>query len=111
MTKVRILGRRAQLSEVLDHLYRLRLVQLEDVTREPALELAPTPGGPWRAARREELRLLLARVDGLLALAPASAAGAGDDAGEADPDALSAELDALGPRIEELTGRIEALQS
>ena len=134
MTKVRILGRRDRLVEVLDHLYRLRLVQLEDVTREPALELVPTPGGPWRAARREELRLLLARLDGLLALAPAPADALGTraeppEAGldalstkpdalgpraespEAGLDALSAQLDALGPRVEELTGRVEALGS
>ena len=134
MTKVRILGRRDRLVEVLDHLYRLRLVQLEDVTREPGLELVPTPGGPWRAAPREELRLLLARLDGLLALAPAPADALGPSAEppeaalnalsiepdalgpsaeppEAGLDALSAQLDALGPRVEELTGRVEALGS
>jgi len=110
MTKVRIMGRRDRLEEVLDHLYGLRLVELDDVGRDLALALDPFPGAGDRAPRREELRLLVAELDGLLALTATDAAEGAETRGrEADADAIRAELGMVGPRVEELTGRIEGL--
>ena len=45
------------------------LLELGSAHEEPALELAPYPGEDERAERGSELRLLLAQLDGLLALA------------------------------------------
>ena len=60
MTSVRIIGRRERLEEVLERLYELSLVELDDVGRDTRLELEPPPGAGDRAARREALRLLVA---------------------------------------------------
>ena len=111
MTKVRIIGRRDRLVEVLDHLYSLRLVELADIANEPRLALGRSPGDDWRAARREELRLLLAQLDGLLELAGARPTTAAPDgaSGGLDLALLRADLEAMVPEIEELTGRVEAL--
>lgn len=110
MAKVQIIGRKPHVEKVLDRLYRLRLLQLAGAREEPALKLAPLPGEAERAARAEELRLLVAQLDGLLALAgssteserPAEAADAAD---------VSRELRALTPLVEPLVERIEDLRT
>lgn len=116
MTKVRIMGRRGRLEEVLERLYGLRLVELEDVGSELALD--PMPGAGERALRREELRLLVAEIDALLALRATDAvedveADAVEDVEaevqEVDPVAVRAELRGVAPRVEGLTGRVEGL--
>lgn len=110
MTKVRIVGRKPRLEEVLERLYRLRLLQLVSAREEPAVELSPLPGEDERAAHAEELRLLVAQIDGLLALA-----GISDErdarAGPADAATVSRELRAVTPLVEPLVGRIEELRN
>src|SRR5215210_757902 len=101
MTKVQIIGRKPHVDEVLERLYRLRLLQLASAREEPGLDLLPFPGEAGRAALVEELRLLVARLDGLLALAGSSEEaemrGSAEDAG-----AVSHELTALTPLVEPL---------
>src|SRR5690349_11942786 len=69
MTKVQIVGRKAHVEPVLARLQRMGLLELVSAREEPTLQLAPFPGHAARAERIAELRLLLTRLDGLLALA------------------------------------------
>ena len=73
MTKVQIVGRKRHVEPVLGRLYRLGLLELVSAAEDSALELAPFPGEDERAERGHELRLLLARLEGLLELAGDSA--------------------------------------
>jgi len=72
MVKLRIVGLRRDAERLLDVLFALGLVQLEDAADE-SLGVQPFPVDDAAAARIGDLRLLLARLDGLLGLAPASA--------------------------------------
>jgi V/A-type H+-transporting ATPase subunit I len=110
MTKVQIIGRKPHVDEVLERLYRLRLLQLASAREEPTLELLPFPGEAERAARVEELRLLVAQLDGLLALA-GSSEQAQTRGGAEDAAALDRELRALTPLVEPLVDRIEDLRT
>ena len=110
MTKVQIIGRKPQVEEVLEDLYRLRLLQLSSAREEPALELAPLPGEAERAARVEELRLLVAQLDGLLALAGSSKETETLD-NPVDAAGVSRDLRALTPLVEPLVDRIEDLRT
>jgi V/A-type H+/Na+-transporting ATPase subunit I len=110
MTKVQIIGRKPRVDEVLERLYRLRLLQLASAGEEPELELSPFPGEAERAARVEELRLLVAQLDGLLALAGGSEKAQTPGDAE-DAEALSRELGTLTPFVEPLVERIEGLQN
>jgi V/A-type H+-transporting ATPase subunit I len=110
MKKVQIVGRKELVEPVLGRLYGLGLLELGTAHEERTLELAPFPGEEARAARGEELRLLLARLDGLLALAgdtgptvPALEASSPEDVGR--------ELEAITPRVEPLATRIEELRT
>jgi V/A-type H+-transporting ATPase subunit I len=110
MTKVQIVGRRPHVEAVVGRLYELGLLQLVSAHEEAALGLMPFPGEGERLERATELRLLVARLDGLLALAGSSteaqrAAEAPDAAG------VTRELRALTQRLEPLAGRIEELRT
>jgi len=109
MAKVQIVGPKPRLEEALDRLYRLQLLQLSPAGSEPVLELAPYQGEAERAARAEELRLLIARLDGLLALAVSPPEA--DLPGAPSAAELEAELAEVTPRIEELTTRIDDLRT
>jgi len=108
MTRVRIVGRAPRLEEVLQRLYRIRLLQLESAVEEPDSPLTSVPGNAARDARAAELRLLLTRLDGLLELA-----GSGPTVGDEGPDVeagqIAAELDRIAPEIESLAARIDDL--
>jgi V/A-type H+-transporting ATPase subunit I len=110
MTRVRIVGRTPRLEEVLQRLYRLRLLQLDSAVEETESTLTAFPGDAERDARASELRLLLTRLDGLLALAQTStpASGGGETFQAAS---IAAELDRFAPGIESLTARIDGLRS
>lgn len=111
MSKVRILGHRSALDEALRRLWRLGAVQLVDVVEaEPSLGLPPLGLDGARLRQLERLRLLRARIDGLLDLLPGGAAGGAAAApAEVDFDAVASEVEALGPRVEELVGRLDEL--
>jgi V/A-type H+-transporting ATPase subunit I len=109
MAKVQIVGPKPRLEEALARLYRLRLLQLAPAGSEPVLELAPYRGEAERAARVEELRLLIARLDGLLALA-----GSPAEADTTDPPSaavLEDELAEVTPRVDALTTQIDDLRT
>jgi V/A-type H+-transporting ATPase subunit I len=107
MTKVRIFGRKPQLEPVLRRLYELRLLQLESAAEADVPALAASRD---RADRAEELRLLLVRLDGLLALGDGEAEddGRAGAAGHAD---VGRELDGLTPQIEALHDRVAELSN
>jgi V/A-type H+-transporting ATPase subunit I len=110
MTKVQIIGRKPHVEAVLDCLYRLGLLQLASAYEERELELVPFPGESERAERADELGLLVARLEGLLALA-----GSSNDSQvsveAADAAGISRELRALTPLVEPLANRIEDLRT
>lgn len=113
MTKVRILGHRSALDQALARLYRLGLVQLVDVVEtEPELALPPLGLDAARLRELERLRLLRARIEGLLDLLPPGRdepRTATPEPAEIDFAAVATEVEALGPRVEELVGRLDAL--
>jgi V/A-type H+-transporting ATPase subunit I len=110
MTKVRIIGRKPRLEEILDRLYRLRLLELVNAHEDPTVELAPVPGEADRAARAEEIRLLVAQLDGLLELAGVSNETAALVT-PVDAASVSRELGAVTPLVEPLVTRIEELRN
>jgi V/A-type H+/Na+-transporting ATPase subunit I len=110
MTKVRIVGRKAHAEKVLQGLYGLRLLQLVSAREEPTAELSPLPGEGERAAQAEELRLLVAQIDGLLALRGISEEQDAR-AGPADAATVSRELRAVTPLVAPLVDRIEELRN
>jgi V/A-type H+-transporting ATPase subunit I len=113
MAKIRVIGHRSRLDETLRLLYRLRVVQIEEVGERPVPPLAPLPMGEERQRRLEELRELHARLDGLLRLVPADAGAEGlaPSFGAGDVAALRAELDELAPRVERLVRRLDDLRA
>jgi V/A-type H+-transporting ATPase subunit I len=108
MTRVRIVSRAPRLEQVLQRLYRLQLLQLDPAVGEAEPTLTAMPGDAEREARANELRLLIARLGGLLELA-----GTSPTIGEASVQAaqVAAELDAIAPRIESLATRIDELRT
>lgn len=110
MTKVQIIGRKPHVEAVLHRLYRLGLLQLTSAHDEPALELASFPGESERAGRAGELRLLVAQLEGLLALA-GSSTEAEPFAEAADAAGVARELRGLAPLVEPLVDRIEELRT
>ena len=110
MKKVQVVGRKEHIEAVLGRLYGLGLLELGTAPEEPALELAPFPGEDARAARGQALGLVLAQLEGLLALAGDT--GTTVEAFEATaPDDIGSELKALTPRVEPLAARIEELRT
>jgi V/A-type H+-transporting ATPase subunit I len=110
MTRVQIVGRKRQVEPILGRLYGLKLLELDSALEDPALELAPYPSEDERAARRHEQGLLLARLDGLLALVgdPVPTVPIADAGSSAD---LKHEIDNLTPMVEPLVARIEDLRT
>ena len=114
IANVRIVGRMPHLADVVTRLHALRLLQLEGAADASAPELVPVPGADERAARTQELQLLIARVDGLLALSavPEGApAGSSRDSGPRDPARLREDLHELEPQLQALLDRIETLET
>jgi V/A-type H+/Na+-transporting ATPase subunit I len=113
IAKVQIVGRQPYLEAVLARMYDLRLLQIEaeDVSE---FQLASVPGADRRAARAEELRLLMARLGGLLSLDGGAVEHAprwgGEIGGAPDLSRLREELDTLSPQLDVLLGRIEELE-
>jgi V/A-type H+-transporting ATPase subunit I len=110
MTRVRIVSRTPQLEHVLQHLYRLQLLQLDPVVAAAESPLTAVPGEPERDARAKELRLVLARLDGLLTRAE-SQASIGDADQTVRVEEVGAELERIGTLIESLATRIDELQT
>ena len=110
MTRVQIIGRKPHVEAVLDRLYRLGLLQLANAYEEPALELVAFPGASERAERTDELGVLVAQLDGLLALA-GSSSETHASVEVADAAGLSRELRAVTPLVEPLANRIEDLRT
>jgi V/A-type H+-transporting ATPase subunit I len=110
MTKVQIVGRKRHVEPVLGRLYRMGLLELVSALEEPALELAPLPGGDERAERDHEQHLVLAQLEGLLTLAGDSAANMPAVEAVSSED-VSRELKTLMPLIEPLAARIEDLRT
>jgi V/A-type H+-transporting ATPase subunit I len=110
MTKVQIVGGKRHLEPVLGRLYHMGLLELISARDEPALELAAVPGEGERAERIQEQNLLLAQLDGLLALAGGSAA-TGPAVWPASTDDLRRELNTVVPLVEPLAARIEDLRT
>jgi V/A-type H+-transporting ATPase subunit I len=113
MAKIRVIGHRSRLDETLRLLYRLRVVQIEEMGERPAPPLAPLPMDEERQRRLEELRELHARLDGLLRLLPADAGadGPAPSFSTGEVPALQAELDELAPRVERLVRRLDDLRA
>ena len=114
IANVRIIGRMPHLADVVARLHALRLLQLEGAADASASELVPVPGADERAARTQELQLLIARVDGLLALSavPEGApAGSSRNSGRHDPARLREDLHDLEPQLQALLDRIETLET
>ena len=111
MTKVQIVGRKPHVEPVLGRLYGMGLLELASAHEEPALELAPFPGEAERAERVAELRLLLAQLDGLLALAGDSAATIPARRGCGRGRRQRASWATLTPLVEPLADRIEELRT
>ena len=116
IVNVRIIGRMPHLADVLTRLHGLRLLQLDNAADGSAPELVPVPGADERLARTQELQFLIARLDGLLALAAGPAAerapaGASRDPGPRDPAGLREDLHDLEPQLQALLGRIETLET
>jgi V/A-type H+-transporting ATPase subunit I len=106
MTRVRIVSRSVRLDDVVRRLYRLRLLQLDPVADEADSTLAPVPGDTERNARATELRLVVTRLDGLLALAETDAAPVDGDE-DVQVARIAAELDGIAPQIESLATRVD----
>jgi V/A-type H+-transporting ATPase subunit I len=110
MTQVQIIGRKPHVDAVLDRLYGLGLLELASAHEDPARDLAPFPGEGERAERAGELRLLVAQLEGMLALS----GGSHESqlvAEAADADTVTRELRALTPVVEPLADRIEELRT
>lgn len=110
MTRVRIVSRTPRLQQVLQRLYRLRLLQLEPAVEDSESPLTVVPGDAERDARATELRLLLARLDGLLELAEPTTTARDADS-DIQASEIAAELDRIAPEIESHATHIDNLRS
>jgi V/A-type H+-transporting ATPase subunit I len=110
MTQVQIIGRKPHVEAVLDRLYALGLLQLASAHEDAARDLAPFPGEDGRVERVGDLRLLVAQLEGMLALAESSHE-AQLVAEAADADTVTRELQTLMPVVEPLADRIEELRT
>jgi V/A-type H+-transporting ATPase subunit I len=108
MTKIHVIGQRADLDEVVALLHGLRAVHLIDVADDHEVHLPPLGVGDERLAELQDARYLRARIDSLLALVPA-APSAPVGSVTVDLGAVRRELDSDGPEIERLVGELEEL--
>lgn len=109
MTRVQIVARKHQVERILGCLYGLALLELGSAPDDPALRLAPYPGEDERDARSHDQRLLLAQLDGLLALAGDPGPPRADV--EASTAELARQVERLAPFIEPLAARVEDLRT
>ena len=113
MTKVQIIGRWREVDRTVEELQRLGLVEIADAR---SAQSADRLGGrEARSSRREELQLLAARTDALLAVVPPATRAAGEiqeaqARGPLDTDARRAELERLEPEVTALNRRLDALR-
>jgi V/A-type H+-transporting ATPase subunit I len=113
MTKVQVIGRRRDVDRVVDELHRLGLVEIADARSSHAVE--ELGGEEARSARREELQLLAAQIDALLAVIPSDGGTDGEIQDPAtrravDTGAVRAELERLSPKVAALSRRLDALR-
>jgi V/A-type H+-transporting ATPase subunit I len=110
MAKVQIVGRKRHVEKVIRRLQRLGLLELVSAPDELPQAVAPFPGRSERIEEAEELRLLIAQLDGLLTLAATSQVT--QPPGELqDVAALRGELQALTPLVEDHVDGIEGLRT
>ena len=113
MSKVRVIGPKARLDDVLEELHKLELVHLIDV-KEENFEVSSLPLDERHAARADELRFLIAELEALLDLLEPDGGHveAREDLvpGAVDTGSLKDQLREISPKVGELRGRIEALQ-
>ena len=113
MSKVRVLGPKSRLDDVLEELHKLELVHLIDV-KDEEFEISSLDPDERHAARADELRFVIAELEAMLDLL-------GTDSGQAevkedlvpgavDTGSLKAQLEEISPKVGKLRGRIEALQ-
>jgi V/A-type H+/Na+-transporting ATPase subunit I len=107
MTKVRILGRRADVERVVSELHALGLVEIADARGSE--DVGSLDGDADRSARSAGLRRLAAQVDGLLADTTGRPARAPLDR-PLDTAATQAELEPLSARAGALRRELNALR-
>lgn len=114
MSKVRVIGPKGRLDDVLEELHRLELVHLVDVKDEEDFEVEPLPADVRHVRQADDLRFLIAELEALLdlLLPGGEHAEAREDMvpGAVDTAALRRELADVTPQVEKLRGRIEALE-
>lgn len=110
MAKVRIIGPRRRLENVLEELHRLELVHLADVHDEEfGVEPLAEKDGE-RDERADELRVMIAELEALLGLLGRDHEHRVDTmAGRVDAAEIRAQLEEVSPRVEELTRRLDSL--
>lgn len=108
--KVRIIGPKRRLGNVLEELHRLELVHLADVRGEE-FEVEPLAGEDGqRDERADELRVLIAELEALLGVLGRNHEYRIDRIlGSVDTERIRAQLEEVSPRVEELTRRLDAL--
>lgn len=114
MTRVQIIGLHAQLERTLAAIGRLGVLHLEDATKGSALRSLALD--PQRVRQQEDLSFLVARLDALIQLLPATKtdAVAGQSVAD-DAQALAAhvrgELDRIAPPLQALAQKRDDLQA
>jgi V/A-type H+-transporting ATPase subunit I len=110
MTKIRILGRRADAERVLATLHRLQAVEIADTVTDADIGLAPLSGDQPRTAERDALEQSLLQTAALLAELP-SAAGTSVAARSVDVTDLAEEVQRLHSRLGSIDERLDGLRS
>jgi len=120
MSKVQIIGMRDHLEVTLQTLHRLGVVQIEDVTQDSAVRGVPRLTlDATTLAQRDELGMLVTRLESLLAFLPAHLPPTpghwSDEALATSTEGLVAEakklLDDLSPRAQDLAVQRDALEA
>jgi V/A-type H+/Na+-transporting ATPase subunit I len=110
MAKVRIIGSKRRLGNVLEELHRLELVHLADVQSEE-FEVEPLAEENGRPSERaDELRVLIAELEALLVLLGRDHEYRVDRIpGSVDAAEIRAQLEEVSPRVQELRRRLDSL--
>jgi vacuolar-type H+-ATPase subunit I/STV1 len=108
MTKIRILGRRADAERVLAALHRLKAVEIADTVTD--IGLTPLSGDQARTAERDALEQTLAQTAALLAEL-LSAAGTSVVAQSVDVTDLAEEVRRLRSTLDSVDERLDGLRS
>jgi V/A-type H+-transporting ATPase subunit I len=110
MAKIRVLGHRRTLDDVLAVLHGSQRVHLIDVTQDASVTLPPLSLDDTHRRRIEDLRYLRTRLDALLRLMPDVPDRLAADDTPIDLDVVRAEVEDAGPRIEKLVSRLDRLR-